>query len=65
MLWTSAKANQGIAEIFPAIIDRIPCPGGSRDRPLTALLFDSWCVRARPRAACSRAVGMRRDARPV
>jgi len=38
----SAKAGIGIPEILDATIDRIPSPKGSLDKPLKALLFDSW-----------------------
>ena len=44
-LWTSAKSGAGIAELFPAIIARLPPPPGAavaRASPLRALLFDSW-----------------------
>ncbi len=38
----SAKKGIGIPEILDATIDRIPGPEGSPDKPLKALLFDSW-----------------------
>jgi elongation factor 4 len=38
----SAKANIGIADIFHAIIERVPSLRVSKDKPLRALLFDSW-----------------------
>ena len=44
-VWTSAKSGAGIAELFPAIISRLPPPPdaeGARAAPLRALLFDSW-----------------------
>ena len=43
-VWTSAKSGAGIADVFPAIIDRIPAPGSNSRRalPLRCLLFDSW-----------------------
>ena len=37
----SAKTGIGIQEILSAIIDRIPFPEGSSDKPLQALIFDS------------------------
>ena len=37
----SAKTGVGIKEILSAIIDRIPSPEGSSDKPLEALIFDS------------------------
>lgn len=42
MIRASAKAGIGIQEILHAIIDRIPAPVGSTEKPLKALLFDSW-----------------------
>lgn len=42
MIRASAKTGIGIQEILHAIIDRIPAPVGSTDKPLKALLFDSW-----------------------
>jgi elongation factor 4 len=43
-LWTSAKTGVGIADVIPAIINRIPAPGTNdlRSKPLRCLLFDSW-----------------------
>ncbi len=38
----SAKANIGVTEIFQAVIERIPSLHVSADKPLRALLFDSW-----------------------
>lgn len=38
----SAKEGIGTKDILDAIIRKIPPPGGSDDRPLKALLFDSW-----------------------
>jgi elongation factor 4 len=38
----SAKSNIGMIDILEAIIKRIPSPVGSLERPLKALLFDSW-----------------------
>ena len=42
IILASAKAGIGIPEILDATIDRIPGPKGSPDKPLKALLFDSW-----------------------
>ena len=37
----SAKTGQGIQEILTNIIERIPAPAGSDEKPLQALVFDS------------------------
>jgi len=38
----SGKTGEGVAEILDAIIERVPAPTGSPDKPLRALIFDSY-----------------------
>ncbi|MDR2892852.1 MAG: translation elongation factor 4 [Deltaproteobacteria bacterium] len=38
----SAKTGEGVAEVVEEIISRLPAPGGDREAPLKALIFDSW-----------------------
>lgn len=38
----SAKTGIGIADVLRTIVERIPSPSGNTDKPLKALLFDSW-----------------------
>jgi GTP-binding protein LepA len=38
----SAKSGLGIQEILQAVIARMPAPQGNPEKPLKALLFDSW-----------------------
>jgi GTP-binding protein LepA len=39
---TSAKTGEGTQEILEAIVQRIPAPQGEVDKPLRALIFDSF-----------------------
>ncbi|KAI0566746.1 Translation elongation factor 4 [Gracilaria domingensis] len=39
---TSAKQGIGIEELLDAVIERLPAPQGSLERPLQALVFDSY-----------------------
>ncbi|KYQ89677.1 GTP-binding protein [Tieghemostelium lacteum] len=43
----SAKTGVGIKDILPAVIDRIPPPTASLNKPFKGLLFDSWFDRFR------------------
>ncbi|WP_232493753.1 translation elongation factor 4 [Novosphingobium kaempferiae] len=38
----SAKSGIGIAEVLEAVVRKIPPPKGERDKPLKAMLVDSW-----------------------
>lgn len=38
----SAKQGIGIAEILEEVVQRIPPPSDNRDKPLRALIFDSY-----------------------
>jgi GTP-binding protein LepA len=38
----SAKQGIGVKEILEAVVKRVPAPRGEADKPLRALIFDSW-----------------------
>ena len=42
VLEISAKTGLGVENVFSKIIEQIPAPSGSEDKPFKALLFDSW-----------------------
>lgn len=42
VLYSSGKTGEGIKALLDAIIRRIPLPSGNKDKPLKALVFDSF-----------------------
>jgi elongation factor 4 len=42
ILWTSAKSGEGVDEIPPALIARVPPPTSQREAPFRGLIVDSW-----------------------
>ncbi len=41
ILHVSGKTGEGIDELLEAIVEQIPAPGGDKNKPLRALIFDS------------------------
>lgn len=41
ILRASGKTGDGVDTVLNAIVDRIPCPTGNKEKPLQALIFDS------------------------
>lgn len=39
---TSGKTGLGVADLLEAIVQKLPAPTGEADKPLKALLIDSW-----------------------
>ncbi len=41
ILYASGKTGEGVEKILAAVVERVPAPQGSVDKPLRALIFDS------------------------
>jgi GTP-binding protein LepA len=38
----SAKTGMGVADVLEQLVARVPAPGGDQEKPLQALIIDSW-----------------------
>ena len=53
VIWTSAKSGEGVDEILPELIKRVPAPKGSIEEPLRGLIVDCGTTAiAESRASC-------------
>jgi len=41
-LLVSAKSGQGVEDVLEQLVNKVPSPVGDRDKPLKAMIMDSW-----------------------